>query len=126
MRTENDMMPTEVRAQDLTPGDLVNVSDLTGEVDLSGAGGMEVTSVVQGLSRGERVTYVTVAGALVHKVSPDLPVTVQPVICADCGHAPADCECEDVTCPHCGVELDGYEVVELDAKSCFNCSDKED
>lgn len=31
----------------------------------------------------------------------------------------------DNECPHCGVELDGYEIIELDAKSCFNCNDKE-
>lgn len=112
MRTENDMMPVEIRAQDLTVGDLVNVGGEHRAVSSILALSDGVALGVDGDSRG-------------YFLATDTPVTVRPVICADCGHCPSDCECVDAECPHCGVELDGYEVVELDAKSCFNCTDKE-
>lgn len=134
MRTENDMMPIEVRARDLTPGDLVNGAELVEGMEALGIrvdshGRLAATLLSLCVDRVDRYTdsRVTIVTRLHGNwtVPSDLPVTVQPVICADCGSVPTDCECVDAECPHCGVELDGHEVVELDAKSCFNCNDKE-
>lgn len=32
----------------------------------------------------------------------------------------------DPECETCGVELDGYELLELDGETCFNCIPQED
>lgn len=82
MRYDNDMMPVEIRARDLTPGDLVNL----------GGGERRTVSSILVLSDG--VVFEVDGDSRGYFMATDTPVTVQAVICADCGHPPTDCECE--------------------------------
>lgn len=101
MRYDNDMMPVEIRAMDLTPGDLVSgaeILDWYGDQRLpsfmSSAGHWRVEGVTRALTDGIKpaVTLLTDAGSII--LPAVHPVTAYPVICADCGHPPMDCEFE--------------------------------
>ena len=101
MRYDNDMMPVEIRAMDLTPGDLV-VGDEVREH------GRRISHAANSIGRDDRLfTVVAVhpagGGSAIlsagdcgeYLIGAATPVTVYPVICADCGHPPMDCECND-------------------------------
>lgn len=97
----NDMAAVEARPIDLTPGDMVDGSEVREH-------GARITHWANSPDRddptftvravrpgGEGMVILDAGDAGEYLIDAFVDLTVQPVICADCGHNPTDCECED-------------------------------